>query len=72
MGSHSVIRESIVANEIGLVSLLKDNYIAIMGNDGLLYAFCADKLKCVHIIALGYDKCKISNSAIQSKGEGNA
>lgn len=75
MGSHSVIRERIVANEIGLVSLLKDNYIAIIGNNGLLYTFCADKFKCIHTLALEHDKCKLDNSAqnsIQSKGEGNA
>jgi hypothetical protein len=75
MGSHSVIDESIIADEIGLVSLLKDNYLAFIGDDGLLYTFCADKLKCVHTIALKYDKCKLDDSSqnpIQSKGEGNA
>ncbi|MCW4003377.1 MAG: hypothetical protein NWE95_05635 [Candidatus Bathyarchaeota archaeon] len=75
MGDNSVIREGIVADENGFVGLLQDNYLAFIGNDGLLYSFTVDKLKCVHNIAFSYDKCKFGNSAkisIQPNGEENA
>lgn len=75
MGDNSVIREGIAADENGFGGLLQDNYLVFIGNDGLLYSFGADKLKCVHNIAFGYDRCKFGNSAkmsIQTNGEENA